>query len=446
MAFSALRICSLILVFITLVSGASVLDKRAVDPVPPSQDPFYQPPAGFESKAPGTILAYRQIPIPTIFLLLSVQVTKAVYQIQFRSNDTHGNPIAAITTLFVPIAGDANKVFTQSIAYDASDVDCSPSYQLRQLDNPTPELAVIVIGLYNGWYVQSPDYESYAAAFADGIVSGQVMLDSFRAVSHSDSFSGVNSTARMAMNGGSGGALALEWALELQHTYAPEVNLVGASLGSLTPNVFNVYNTINGGYYAGLAPIALTGIAKTNPDFSQYLQSHLVPATAATFNNASKQCLNQNQAAFQYQNISLYFTNPNFLQAPIPKSTIQKIGVMGQHGTPKVPLYVYKGVQDEVSPVLDTDTLIKKYCAAGAPSIVYVRNLVTNHQGESIIGIVGALGYIQERLDGVPPVNGCVYLNSTQSTLTNADETALGSIGPLVINILNSSLSSVPST
>jgi hypothetical protein len=39
---------------------------------------------------------------------------------------------------------------------------------------------------------------------------------------------------------------------------------------------------------------------------------------------------------------------------------------MGYHGVPSMPVFVYKAIQDEFSPVADTDTLVERYCGVGA--------------------------------------------------------------------------------
>jgi hypothetical protein len=48
------------------------------------------------------------------------------------------------------------------------------------------------------------------------------------------------------MWGYSGGALASEWAAELQVQYASEMDFAGAALGGLTPNVTSVMNAVDG--------------------------------------------------------------------------------------------------------------------------------------------------------------------------------------------------------
>lgn len=62
------------------------------------------------------------------------------------------------------------------------------------------------------------------------------------------------------MWGYSGGALASEWAAELQTKYAPEIPFVGMAVGGLTPNVTNVLKTISGGLFAGIASAGFIGL------------------------------------------------------------------------------------------------------------------------------------------------------------------------------------------
>ncbi|QIX01680.1 hypothetical protein AMS68_007197 [Peltaster fructicola] len=412
--------------------------------VKPSQDPFYQAPTGYENAAPGTILNSRQIAVPLAIELLTPGITSSVWQVQYRSTDDAGNPLAMVTTIFVPVDGDTNKFFTQAIAYDSSSIDCSPSYSLRVLTQASPDIAAIALGLYDGWYVQSPDFEGPSAAFTNGIISAHGMLDSLRAGLLSTNMTGLAPTARIALNGGSGGALGCEWALELQSTYAPELNIAGATLGSLTPVVQTVIETVNGGAFAGLIPAAITGLAKASTALDAYLNASLVPETAANFRSAETRCVNDNQAFYASQNVSNYFTNPNWIEDEVPQEVLKSVGIMGLHGVPQVPIYVYKGAEDELSTVLDTDALVTKYCHESAPSIVYVRNIVTGHETESLIGFVGAYEYLQERLNGIPPLEGCTIINSTKSTLNNTDSTALGAIiGPKVVSVLQNALPSL---
>ncbi|QIX00100.1 hypothetical protein AMS68_005617 [Peltaster fructicola] len=407
----------------------------------PSQDSFYQPPTGYESASLGAILAKRQIPVPGAIDSLAPGKTQSVWQVLYRSSDDNGQPLAVVTTIFVPTGGDPNKFFTQSIAYDSSDVDCSPSYTLQSPSTTGPDSIVIALALSSGWYVQSPDFESYKAAFTNGIISGQTMLDSLRAAKQSGSFTGLSANPRIGMNGGSGGALAIEWALELQPTYAKDITISGATLGSLTPNIANVMHTVNKGPAAGLIPSAITGLAQASPQLQTYLNTNLISSTAANFESANTRCINQNQDYYNGKDITAYFKNPNFLDDQVVHDLVQKVGIMGTHGTPSGPVYVYKGANDEVSPVADTDTLVDEFCNAGA-SVTYVRNALTEHVTESVLGIPGAYAWLDDRLNGVPAQQGCNKVFEANTTFSLNDLSKLGSLATALMAALQSVLNS----
>ena len=165
--------------------------------------------------------------------------------------------------------------------------------------------------------------------------------------------------------------------------------------------------TINKSAFVGLAPAGILGLSAQDPDFRAYVESLLVPANASNFNKALTQCLTDDITTFLGQDITAYFTGG---MATLDNENIQNFtdtyGNMGLRDTPTVPLYVYKGVNDQVSPINDTDALVNKYCAAGATTI-YQRNSTTDHVSEAAAGLPGAIQFLESVLDGVAPRTGC---------------------------------------
>lgn len=80
---------------------------KAQIPVTPTLDPFYNPPAGFESEAPGSILRTRTVNPSFLGLLpdLSVQA----YQLLYRTTSINGSAIAGVTTVFKPFAAQTDR-------------------------------------------------------------------------------------------------------------------------------------------------------------------------------------------------------------------------------------------------------------------------------------------------------------------------------------------------
>ena len=267
--------------------------------------------------------------------------------------------------------------------------------------------STISSALSNGWYVSTPDYEGFNASYTNGVQSGQALLDSIRAALNSKSITGLDSDATYAITGYSGGALASEWATELQPCYAPELQIAGAALGGLTPNVTSVLFTVNETPYAGLSPPGILGLSSQDPEFRSLIETLLVPLKAPLFNQASMQCVDQDIVTYLDQDITSYFVD-GAVTFTLPNVTefTNTYGVMGLRDTPTVPLYVYKGVQDQISVVADTDNLVDKYCTAGA-AVQYVRSQSSDHITEESNGQPAAFAWLEARLDGVPVMSGC---------------------------------------
>ena len=67
--------------------------------------------------------------------------------------------------------------------------------------------------------------------------AGYSSLDSIRAVKQSGNITGLSKDPIITLYGYSGGAVAGEFSAELQPIYAPELNIAGAAVGGLIPNM-----------------------------------------------------------------------------------------------------------------------------------------------------------------------------------------------------------------
>lgn len=148
---------------------------------------------------------------------------------------------------------------------------------------------------------------------------------------------GLSESVRYAMWGYSGGALASEWAAELQPSYAPELEFVGAALGGLTPNITNVVLTINKHYFAGVAFSGMYGMSKAYPNMSSFIYDNLIPSKREDFYRIAGGCSAQNSKRGKDKNIFSYFVNgESILSAPIPSTVLATDGLMGNHGVPNM--------------------------------------------------------------------------------------------------------------
>lgn len=126
-------------------------------------------------------------------------------------------------------------------------------------------------------------------------------------------------------------------------------------------------NTINRGVFTGLAAAGIIGLTSGYPALKSYLDQHLIPSKAAYFQKPLTQCLADDALDFAFQDIFTYFDNGDqFLSDNVVGFVLNATGHMGIHGTPQMPVFACKAVGDEVSPIADSDTLIKQLCSQGA--------------------------------------------------------------------------------
>ncbi|GAB1216545.1 hypothetical protein ATERTT37_005761 [Aspergillus terreus] len=366
----------------------------SANPIPPSQDPWYDQPDDIASYSPGDLIRFREIPAQLQPFLSSIPAnvsTKAAYQYLYRTTDSLGDPVGA----------------------------------------------VIAAALNKGWWVLTTDYEGLEAQFTAGLQSGHATLDSVRVVLKEAPRVGLSKDPRYALWGYSGGALASAWAAELQPTYAPELGFAGIALGGLTPNVSSVLETINNSSFTGLAFSGIYGQAKAYPNLTTWLDQNLLPEKADKFWAAANSCLSGAGDVGGNEDMYTYFKNgKESFYDPVPQSMFHYSGQMGIRDTPTVPLFVYKAVGDEVSPVEDTDMLVDKYCSQGA-RIEYHRDWVGEHVSEAIAGSASAMNWVSERLNGEDVDEGC---RTKQVVLSELDPATVLTLGEEIFAFLQSIL------
>lgn len=410
----------------TAAPHTSQLHQRATSNggLPPSNDPWYSAPVGYEDTEPGTVLRVRLTPGN---LTETTPNCTASYNVLYRTTDSQYRPAWAVTTFFVPELGpestaqltfDQSSLLSFQVPYDSADVDASPSYYIYKTQSIAPLGTALGLGLF----VSMPDYEGPLASFTAGVFSGHATIDSIRAILSLDL--GLNTTSpRVALWGYSGGALASEWATELQVQYAPELakTIVGAAIGGVTPNVTSVLESVSGYELAGLAPSSILGLTSQYPEVQKYLISQLKtsgPYNKTGFLAARDLSQPQTEVVYSGQDITEYFENGlDTFREPQVQRIINRDGIMGYHGVPQVPMFVYKTIHDEVSKVADTDALVERYCQVGA-NILYQRNSVGTHAEDSLYSASAAMHWLGAVLTGsyasTYSTEGCTIQNVTR--------------------------------
>jgi hypothetical protein len=397
----------------------------------PYQDEFYDPPEGWRNQPNGAVLKTRFSAYDLPAVIQNVQDT---FQIMYRSIDSWGNDTWGVTTVFIPPSHNisscrddledltlecAHGLVVYQCPYDTVNPNSAASY-IAQFGEAYGDMK---LSLGRGWFVSLTDYEGPLAAFSAGVQAGHSILDSIPAVLKvaRDHYGFRGNDTTTAMWGYSGGGQATGMAAELAATYAPHLKLAGAVVGGPPPDLRSSMDIVNGRETSGLLIASLIGITVQRPDVWEDLLSRLKPEgpyNRTGFLTGYRTTGSRALAYFLDQDVYEYFVNGyDDVWTPELIEIYDQDGVMGKHGTPNMPMFVYLAVNDGFFKVPEADALIQKYCDEGA-NILYHRNIVGHHKTELTNGRQRALNYLGYVLNGdrdiEVPETGCKCLDVSE--------------------------------
>ncbi|KHN97079.1 Lipase, secreted [Metarhizium album ARSEF 1941] len=412
--------CLALLASLACASAVPLAERSG--PLPPSQDAWYQVPRDIDAMEHGAILKHRKPPAPIAAFGVRPVNLQDAHQIMYKTTNSLNGSTAAVTTVLVPHNADMAKVLSYQSIVDSACVDCAPSYALQLGAKSSvvlgtfmtqAELFLIATLLDRGWVVVMSDYLGPNSAFLANVLAGHAVLDGIRAVTQSTALTGVHKDAKVALWGYSGGSVATGWAAELHASYAPELNLVGAALGGVVPSIPAVIKALNKSYAAGLLASGFLGLATEYPQFGDIVQEQVLPQHRPAFEKVRKQCLVADLEEFPFQDVVAMLRDPGLLTSGPLFDVFARVS-LGK-AAPRIPLYVYKPVHDEISPVADSDALVAFYCARGTP-VQYERDWVSLHGTLLVTGAAKALSWLVDIVDGgSPPPAACSTSNVVSS-------------------------------
>ncbi|KAI9374122.1 putative secretory lipase [Aspergillus egyptiacus] len=410
---------------------------------------FYQPPPGYETEAPGTILKYQKPPY--VFADPLPKAISDAWQVLYRTTDSFGNPAAAATTILIPHEPDYSMVHAYLSVHDSPSNHCAPSLTFdREFEGSgvmgsmidSIQHYLIAGSLNQGWIVTVPDYEGLNAAFLANRKGAYITLDALRATLASGNLTGVvdSDETRLSLWGYSGGSMAAGVTAEFYEAYAPELNIVGVALGGTVPDVQSAIDTVNMKPNAGLIPLGLYGLAQEYEELEGIIEEQLVDdqAKKESFRRARHMCFGEGFEAYLLQNMLAYFKDPEFTKKDARVQKVFNDNRMGQRTT-RIPLLIYKAILDTTSYVPETDKLVDRYCDLGA-TVDYRKLVMGEHLTLGITGIPEAIGWLRDRMAGVP-----VSPNCTESIHLSAitDPTSLEVLGGYVASGLRDLIGSL---
>ena len=379
--------------------------RRRARPELPDADPFYVPPAGYEHARPGTVLRSRDVELA--FLGLVPQKLSAT-QLLYRSTDLRGRPQAAVTTVVVPTdrpAGTMGPILSYQCAIDAVAGSCFPSYALRRGAKATGALAqieflLISAALAEGWAVSIPDHEGPQGIWGAPYEPGYHVLDGLRAALNTDALN-LSSDAPMGLWGYSGGGLATAWATEVHADYAPELNLVGAVLGSPVGDLGHTFRRLNGSFYSGLPAMVVAALSHVYPDLDRVINEHVTDEGKTMLTDIQRMTTAHAVLKLIRKDMDTLVDEPleKILQTPEVQHVFDSIKL----GTaaPSIPVLVVQAVHDRIVSVADIDELTATYSTGGA-NVTYHRDLLSEHMLLHPMSAPMTLRWLRDRFAGKP--------------------------------------------
>ena len=381
----------------TLVAGRS--------PRLPREDDFYRAVDGFENAAPGTVLRSRDVELA--FLGVIPQRVRAV-QLNYRTVDLRGEPMVAVTTVLVPDRrddGEPTPIVSYQCAIDAVTGRCFPSYALRRRARAVgslPQLELLLISslLAEGWAVSIPDHEGPQGLWGIPYEPGYCVLDGIRAALAFAPL-GLRPDAPIGLWGYSGGGLATAWAAEMYDSHAPELNVVGAVLGSPVGDLGHTYTRLNGTFWSGLPALVVSALRHVYPELDRIIDDHATEAGRVRLARLQSMTTVEAVARFMFTDMDAFLDTPldEILALPEVRRVFDSIR-LGQ-SPPTVPVLLVQACNDRIVAVDDIDTLASTYAAAGT-DVTYHRDRFSDHMLLHPMSAPTALRWLRERMEGRP--------------------------------------------
>lgn len=426
---------------VTIQQRDASIQSRAL---PPSQDPFYDPPKGFEETEPGAVLRDRRV--VASFLGIIPDLFVDARQVLYRTTAINGSAIAAVTTIFTPVATRKDRFVTFSAAYDSSCVDCSPSYTY-QWGNISASAAIatdfLIMQVYlaKGFIVNSPDYEGPDAACIAGRIAGMGLLDSMRAVqSFAGKHLGLADRAGIVATGYSGGGLSTAWASALQPSYAPELNIKGWAMGGVPANLSSVVEQIDNTLVSGFLPLSIAGLSKPSSygaSLLPLLDQILTEKGRTLIESANSKCVGSVLSLFSEQSIfdfNIQRLGHGLLENSLIANVLREnVLAVRQEETPAAPVFLYHAQNDEIVPYNSSVKVYNQWCKNGA-NVSFLNYAAGGHITAGAISITAALDFVVRAFESKIQ-HGCSFNTVLDDSL---NPLALGlNLEPLLVHLID---------
>ncbi|WP_245721767.1 lipase family protein [Nocardia crassostreae] len=352
--------------------------------------------------APGRLLSASPM---VARMLPGLRLPARAWRIAYTSTTGLGDPVEVTGTVLVPRAPWRGPGPRPLIGYAVgtqgfADTIAASSWQLRF--GVEYESLFIRAALRRGWALAITDYPGLGNPGTHPYVMGRSLgpsvLDSMRAARRLPA-AGLDPDGPLGIYGYSEGGNAAGWALQLQPTYAPDLQLAGGAIGSAPADLENMIAFLDGTPYAFLLFYGVLGLDAAYPelDVLQYLKPQ-GRALAALFRHthaAAAAVVGIAGGLVIPTRVDTYCHTPPF-EVPAVKARLQENKLGGI--APAAPVLAAGGTAEQIIPFPQAVALAESWKALGADVTMH-----TMHRREHVTGAFSfagpALRFLSECLD-----------------------------------------------
>ena len=336
----------------------------------PALDPFYAPPTQTPAGPHGVLLRWRRVPMQDPLGSPATTQELLAWQIIYRSQDSRGNADWVSGLVLrrpgLPQGWARAPVLIYAPATHGLSPACAPSRNLPL--GKDYELANVLAAVAAGMTVLVPDYQGYlqgqVPTYLAGKDQGHAVLDAFAAAQQLPDAQ-VSADAPVAIWGYSQGGQSAAWAAEDQPAYAPHMRLKGVAAGGIPAQMPDLIRALNGQVGFGFLASGIVGWNAEYPG-EMPLAEFANERAKQDFVRLTHECVFE--ALLSHQGLRLDdFMKRGSWQALMALPRVHRL-ILEQalgHGSPKSPMLIYHGRQDEFVPPSQSLHLRQSYCEHG---------------------------------------------------------------------------------
>jgi len=184
-------------------------------------------------------------------------------------------------------------------------------------------------------------------------------------------------------------------------SYAPELNIVGAVLGSPVGDLGHTFRRLNGTHMAGLPALVVAALTDIYPDLNRVIQEHTTEEGKALLARLHKMTTAEAVVRMFKKDMGDMLDEPleQILETPAVQHVFQEIKLGAAVPTP--PVLIVQAVHDLLIDVHDIDDLADTYQSGGA-SVTYHRDMFSEHLLLHPMSAPMTLRWLTDRFNGKP--------------------------------------------